>query len=456
MAISGVISGNGGLSKVGTGSLFLSASNTYSGPTTNQSGMIELNATSTFGNGMGLLVLAGGDINARNTRSGAPIANPILLTGTSTISGDGTLTNSLRILPFSTSSLTTPSGALTIRHIGTNGYASNNIFRVRLTGGGFNFTRPITIGLIGDLPSTLSQLESYNDVAAGDQTFSGTISGTGQFRRDATNVTAAGRTILTGANSYSGGTIVNAGTLLVNNTLGSGTGSGFVAVSNNGTLGGSGIIAGSVSCAGVISPGQSAGVLTLGGGLDLSAGGTNLWQLAALETLGEGMSYDQIALTGGNLALGGTSKLHVEFIGSAPSPNSADPFWLTSHAWKIISLTNAATNSGSKRFPTILNGTFATGSFTNYADANGNVILAYNAVPASAPSIQFFSTIGPNEFAISFSTITNRTYILQASRNLSSPTWQNLSTNIAPANLLTLTNSTGGEPVRFYRIMIVP
>jgi fibronectin-binding autotransporter adhesin len=418
--------------------------------------MIELNATSTFGNGAGLLVLAGGDINARNTRSGAPIANPILLTGTSTISGDGTLTNSLRILPFSTSSLTTPSGALTIRHIGTNGYASNNIFRVRLAGGGFNFTRPITIGLVGDLPSTVSQFESYNDAVVGDQTFSGTISGIGQFRRDATNVTAAGRTILTGANSYSGGTFVNAGTLLANNTVGSGTGSGFVTVGNNGTLGGSGIIAGSVFCSGVISPGQSAGLLTIGGGLDLSAGGTNLWQLAAPETTGEGVNYDQILLTGGNLALGGTSKLQLAFTGLATTPNANDPFWLTSHSWKIISLTNAATNIGSTRFSTILNGSFATGIFTNYADPGGNVILAYNVIPAPAPSIQSFATTGPNEFAITFSTITNRTYILQASTNLAPSTWLNLSTNIAPADMLTLTNGTGGDPMQFYRVMVMP
>jgi fibronectin-binding autotransporter adhesin len=65
-------------------------------------------------------------------------------------------------------------------------------------------------------------------------------------------------------NSYSGGTIVNAGTLLVNNPFGSGTGSGFVAVSNNGTLGGSGSIAGPVWVAGTIAPGQSVGTLTLG------------------------------------------------------------------------------------------------------------------------------------------------------------------------------------------------
>ena len=54
-----------------------------------------------------------------------------------------------------------------------------------------------------------------------------------------------GTLALTGDNSYSGGTLVNEGRLLVNNTAGSGTGSGTVTV-NAGTLGGTGSIGGAV------------------------------------------------------------------------------------------------------------------------------------------------------------------------------------------------------------------
>ncbi|MSU56820.1 MAG: hypothetical protein EXS35_01310 [Pedosphaera sp.] len=373
LTANGIISGTGGLTKVGAGTLTLTAANSYSGPTTNQAGTISLNATCTFGNGNGLLVLAGGDLLSLNTRSAAPIANPLLLTGSTTISGDGTLTNSARILPFSSGNVTTSAGTLTIRHSGTNAFASNNVFRVRFTAGGFNFTRPITVGFLSDLPATLSQLESYNDNTAADQTFSGAISGTGQFRRDAINPAAAGRTILTGANSYSGGTVVSGGTLLVNNSFGSGTGSGFVAISNTGTLGGSGTISGPVLCAGVISPGQSAGTLTLGGGLDLSGSGTNVWELSALSEAGAGTNFDQIILTDGNLALGGSSKLQLNFIGTATPPAATNAFWQGIRSWKIISLTGPATNSGATRFPTILNGNFTAGTFTNYTDVIGNV-----------------------------------------------------------------------------------
>jgi autotransporter-associated beta strand protein len=56
----------------------------------------------------------------------------------------------------------------------------------------------------------------------------------------------SGTLTLTGANLYTGGTSVSAGTMVVSNLSGSATGTGAVSV-NAGTLGGSGIIAGAVT-----------------------------------------------------------------------------------------------------------------------------------------------------------------------------------------------------------------
>ena len=456
LAVNGVISGAGGLAKFGSGTLALTAANSYSGPTTNAAGTISLNATATFGDGSGPLVFAGGDVLLLNTRSAAPLSNAILMTADTAISGNSTLTNSTRILPFSASSIVTSGGTLTLRNIGTNAAATNNAFRVRFTGGGFNFTQPIVLGHPSDLPATLSQLESFNDNLVGDETFSGAISGAGQFRRDAASPTAAGRTILTGANSYSGGTFLIAGTLVVNNTNGSGTGSGGVFVSNTAALSGNGFIAGPVVCAGLISDSPGAGVLTLGGGLDLSAGGTNLWELSALSDTGAGTNFDQLILTGGNLALGGSSRLQIGFTHSALAPTNTSPFWMMSHTWKIISLTSPAANPGATRFPVILSGSYGPGTFTNTTDGTGSVYLSYVAAPAARPVVQSFAPVADGLFSLTSSAETNRTYVLQSATNLINPGWIPVRTNIATSAILSLTNISSSAPANFYRLLVVP
>jgi|GEM_PF-2645669 len=239
----------------------------------------------------------------------------------------------------------------------------------------------------------------------GNATVSVTNNGTGAGVATLTNVdqtATAGLTkagngtlVLSGAATYTGGTTVSTGTLLVNGTLGSSTLAAQVA--NGATLGGAGTVNPAVSVSGIIAPGSSLngiGKLTLGStnttaALDLSGGGTYLWELGALldNALGTaGTDFDQLFLagSGGNLRLGGTSKLTVGFDNGIATPNSSDPFWTANHSWTIVLGGAGVTNTGTTNFGSITDATFTSGTFSTAADASGKVTLTYLAVPEPA------------------------------------------------------------------------
>lgn len=89
--------------------------------------------------------------------------------------------------------------------------------------------------------------------------------------------TNTGTVVLKGANTYTSGTTISAGSLLVANTSGSGTGTGQVTVSSGGTFGGTGIVAPtgtsyiSVASGGIVAPGGVTGAI---GTLTLDGAGT--------------------------------------------------------------------------------------------------------------------------------------------------------------------------------------
>ncbi|TPI21035.1 autotransporter-associated beta strand repeat-containing protein [Mesorhizobium sp. B4-1-1] len=131
--------------------------------------------------------------------------------------------------------------------------------------------------------------------------FGGAISGTG-----AVNKLGTGITTLTGNNSYSGATNVNAGTLLINGNQSGATGP--TSVASGATLGGTGTIGGSVTVAdgGTLAPGGAGnipGTLTINGNLAL--GNSNLNVDFGQANVPGGPLNDLINV-GGNLTLDGT------------------------------------------------------------------------------------------------------------------------------------------------------
>jgi autotransporter-associated beta strand protein len=382
--ISAKLGGSAFLTKTTAGTVTLTGANTYSGPTTNLDGTLAINGAATFGNGAGVLVLSGGNLTQTANRTlGNTLLNPVIMTANTIIQNGSTGTGA--ILFRHGGAWTTDGGQLTIKNTTSTGAGS---FDVILTNA-FNFTQPILIGDIGDtLPC---QLTSFTPSGA-DQTFSGEISGYGTLRRSVSSGNG-GRTFLTVDNVYTGGTIVTAGTLLVNNPgPGSGTGPGTNTVSGGGTIGGSGIIGGPVvvNNQGSIAAGNSAGIVTLQGGLTMSGGGTNVWELATPTDDSNGVAgtdFDQIALTGGELDLSGNSRLLLKFIGTASAPYSTNTFWQSNHTWTIVNVSGAGLNTTNLPFTTIVNGAFNAGYFSNYVGTGGSIILTYTTNAPSAPNI---------------------------------------------------------------------
>jgi fibronectin-binding autotransporter adhesin len=349
----GGIFGAGGISKRGTSTLTLSGSGNYSGATTLTDGKIVANATSALGTsavtvaagkslelkggfdvGGGLLTLNGEsltNVSGNNTYSGpvtAAASSRIFVTsGTLTLSN--TITASSNPITFSGNGVTLISGNLGagLTSLDINAKASD-VPTVIVAGSNPDFTGTVDVqvgtlqlgdgGTTGSLPvsgafnigSGARVIVKQSDTVTQGTDFSGTLNGLGGFTQ-----AGSGTTILNLANSYTGTTNVDAGTLIINGNQAAATGA--VTVANGATLGGSGIIGGAVTVNGILSPGNSPGILTVGS-LDLIAGSTTRMQLIGAGNLAgtAGTDYDQLVIsTAGSLRYGGI--LDLDFANTA-------------------------------------------------------------------------------------------------------------------------------------------
>ena len=193
-------------------------------------------------------------------------------------------------------------------------------------------------------------------------TFSGTIQDTGSINKIGT-----GTLTLTGANSYSGGTMVTGGILLVSNISGSGTGTGAISV-NAGTLGGSGIIAGTVTVGtntgmlASLAPSKGAkkpATLTIQSALTLNDDSTYLYKLDTKR-----LKADEVIANGVVIDSGAKFSLR-------PSGNNA---LTTGQVFSVISNTSASPIVGT--FHNLRNGAIVTVNGDNlqasYTGGDGN------------------------------------------------------------------------------------
>jgi autotransporter-associated beta strand repeat len=263
-----ILAGNGqrdyAITKSGTSTYVLSGANTYGGATTVSTGILNIqNNTALGGTGSGTSVASGATLQIQN---GITVgAEGLTLNGTGATGQNGALVNVSGTNNYgglvtlgSATTISSDSGTLNLTNTGT------------ITGSG----NALTLTGSGD-----GSVSSVIGTGAGTLTKSGSGSWT-----------------LTGASTYSGGTTVSAGTLFVNNTIGSGTGTGTVTVNGTGTLGGSGTITGAVnvSASGAkINAGGTAGAVGT-----LATGALTLSSASVMSVDMTSTTADQISVTG--------------------------------------------------------------------------------------------------------------------------------------------------------------
>jgi autotransporter-associated beta strand protein len=235
---------------------------------------------------------------------------------------------------------------------------------------------------------------------SGRTTFAGGISGAGGFTKD-----GASTQVLGGVNGYTGATAVNAGNLVVNGSLASGS---TVTVADLATIDGKGTVQGSLT---LTSGAQNLGAPTTSGGTIAAGDGavgkltvasatfgsaapvtgqqtTYNWKFTnadATNGLGTnaGTFYDTLSIT--TLSVTGA----VDVIASAISPVQLDP--TLTYQFKIISGTGSGdTNSAATQFH-LDNSSYAAFQSANLAttaadysfsgDTSGDVFINYNAAP---------------------------------------------------------------------------
>jgi len=471
LTLIGSLTGGGSLTKTGAGTLKIAAGgNNYSGGTIVRQGTLSLGAAvaNTSGLGAGSVTLTNGALlnffasDSDDTSAGGPFNNalivptnttaslrlPFRITINSTLTGGGTFNvrvNGVRGEIYGNWSAftgqinaTSQSGVSEFRCNNSAGYPNA---RINLASGCAMLNRiggtpTISIGeLSGASGSALPATGGSNGLGVNwsigglntTSTFAGSISNNVGVIKIGT-----GTLTLSGANSHSGQTTVNGGTLLINGN--SSAASGAVTVGASGTLGGYGIVGGATTVNGRLSPGTSIGSLSFSNSLTLAASSTTFIEISKSPKTNDSFTVR------GNLALNGT----LIVTNLAGTLAAGDTF-------KIFNATSVSSNFTAMNLPPL-----AAGLGWNRLTVATNGTLSVVVVPQ--PQIGSAAVSGTNLLLSGSGGLPGWTYYVLVSTNISLPAaqWTRLATNVfdASGNFNFTNGIASGTPQKFYLLLV--
>ena len=226
----GTVEGTGVLTKIGGGTLTLTGTNTYSGGTNVNVGAVAVSADNALGAATGPLTFNGGTLRFNSSFNLSPTRAITLNAANGGFAGGGTFDTNGHVSTISQGIVgagglveaDSSGGAGRLILTGLNTYAGGttiNAGTLQLGNGG------TTGSILGNVADNGMLAFNRSDVV----TFPGVVSSTGLLIQ-----AGSGTTILTAANTYSGGTTISAGTLQLGNGGTSGSITGNVA--DNGAL----------------------------------------------------------------------------------------------------------------------------------------------------------------------------------------------------------------------------
>lgn len=403
--LNGAISGNGGITRIGTSSnLILAGNNSYAGSTVISAGTLQIGndgAAGSLGNGPVSIasgatlrfdrtgsVLVSNDLTGagRIIVNGATSSDVVSLGGDNDFTGEVRVDNgSLRVtdarqLGNGTKNISVTSASSVLR---INGAAAPVLFPSE-----FSFFTSNPNGailneagdneILGNLTITAGAGNTRLAVAAGSLTIHGNVttnytgraldlrgSGDGIINGNfvdgiGANTIAgfskneAGTWTLNGNNSISSTTVVSAGKLVINGSHASGA----VSVASGATLAGRGSLTAATTITGTLAPGDGVGTMNFGSTLSFGSASKLQWEIDS-----NSLIADQAIATGAITVASG-SKVDLVFNRPGSTANFRLSFWRSSRTWPVA--------VGSS-----LSGAFQLGSVS--ADAAGNSVVTYGS-----------------------------------------------------------------------------